>query len=135
MNQNLIFLIIKFEKMIIKFEKKVNKMRNKWNNEMINTMLTGITEMQLPETENPQTILSKASIGNRPCTFAFRRQDAKIAWPQRITSGWTTNQAEYSEIFNSIQFNSIQSNPMNLSLSPPVLNRNSCVVYLPAQHM
>lgn len=60
-------------------------------------------EIQLPETENPQTwILGNAAATavaaaavtaavngggaiDRPCTtFAFRRQDAKIAWPRQI---------------------------------------------------
>merc|ERR1712136_406956 len=44
-------------------------------------------EIQLPESEQPQTVLANASIGNRPVTFAFRRQDAKIAWPHHISNG------------------------------------------------
>jgi hypothetical protein len=60
-------------------------------------------EIQLPETENPQTwVMSNAAVAatasstssttnsinggstERNCTFAFRRQDAKIAWPRQI---------------------------------------------------
>ena len=46
------------------------------------------TEIQLSETESPQTILGNA-FGGRPCvTFAFRRQDAKIAWPRQMMDVW-----------------------------------------------
>jgi len=43
-------------------------------------------EIQLPESEQPQTVLANASGANRPVTFAFRRQDAKIAWPHHISN-------------------------------------------------
>lgn len=52
-------------------------------------------EIQLPETENPQAWMAShgtANFAGQPlvkgsaCTFAFRRQDAKIAWPRQINA-------------------------------------------------
>jgi len=57
-------------------------------------------EIQLPETENPQTWISSHQVSTAPLlgngvsggertgciTFAFRRQDAKIAWPRQINA-------------------------------------------------